>query len=254
MGQLHELLAAEKTISASWNTLYDETLKKFGNEHFFNGHTKALEMLEDSPQNDAIAAQAREHKEVATTVYDTLDYALGLYRDFENLQFQKNQTNAVARGDVELDGKTIFAGLPVDELLGLEARLTKIRTLFLAMPTLDASKVWAPDAQQGDHIWAAAAETTTKTEKIMVPVVLAEATKEHPAQVKESTRDSVVGKFTTVKRSGAVTAVQKSEAIKRVDALLVAVKKARMRANETPAVTEKFGDVLVDLLLAPLVD
>lgn len=254
MGQLHELLAAEKTVSGAWNTLFEETLKKLGNEHFFNGHTKSLKMIEDTPQNAAVEDQNREHKEVPTTVFDTFDYALDIYRASENLQFQKNSTNAVARGTVEFNGEILFPDLPVDELLGLEARLTKIRSLFLAMPTLDAAKTWAKDAQQGAHIWAAVPEHATKTEKIMVPVVLSEATKEHPAQVKESTKDSVVGKFTIVKRSGAVTAIQKSEAIKRIDALMVEIKKARMRANETPAVTDKFGDKLVAILLAPLAE
>jgi hypothetical protein len=31
MAKLHELLAAEKTPTASWNQLYEETLKKFKN-------------------------------------------------------------------------------------------------------------------------------------------------------------------------------------------------------------------------------
>jgi hypothetical protein len=94
-------------------------------------------------------------------------------------------------------------------------------------------------------------EFGTKTEKIMVPVILAEATDKHPAQVKESTRDNIVGKFTTVKRSGAATAIQKAEAIKLVDELLVEIKKARMRANDTTTTAEKLGSDLVKVLLAP---
>lgn len=86
----------------------------------------------------------------------------------------------------------------------------------------------------------------------MIPVILAPATDKHPAQVKESTRDNVVGSFTLVKRSGAVTAVQKSEAIKQIDAILVAVKQARMRANETEVIQMKIGAEIVKLLLAPL--
>jgi hypothetical protein len=101
-------------------------------------------------------------------------------------------------------------------------------------------------------VWKTESEHTTKTEKIMVPVVLAPATDKHPAQVKESTKDSVVGTFSTVKRSGAVTAVAKSEAIKNVDELLVAIKKARMRANETTVVNDKFASALVEVLLNPL--
>lgn len=252
MSQLHELLAAEKTTVGAWNTLNEETLKKFGNENFFNGATKTLKMLEDTPANLALETSAREHKEVVTNVYDTLDYAFSIYGKMEDLQYQKNLTNAQARGTVEFKGKPLFVDLPVDELLGLEARITKIRALFVAMPTLDASRPWDKHPQLPANIWVAPPESATKTEKIMVPVVLAPATDKHPAQVKEATKDNVVGLFTLIKRSGAVTAVQKSEAIKRVDELLVEIKKARMRANETKVVAGSIATALIEVLLEPL--
>lgn len=251
MTKLHELLAAEKTVASAWNTLYEETTKKLGNEHFFQGHTKSLKMIEDSPANEAIESQAADHKEVPTNVYDTLSYAFGIFANAENLQFQKNMTNTHALATVEFRGAPLFSGLPVDQLLGLESRLAKIRVIMLAVPTLDAAKRWTRDESTGN--WISEPEYGTKTEKIMVPVVLAAATDKHPAQVKESTKDNVVGKFTQVRRSGAATAIQKAEAIKLVDELLVEVKKARMRANETavdPNLT-RVGDVLVTLLLRP---
>ena len=50
MPKLHELLAAEKTVSAAWNTINEETLKKFGNSHFFEGHTKTLKWSKTAPR------------------------------------------------------------------------------------------------------------------------------------------------------------------------------------------------------------
>jgi len=249
MPKLHETLAAEKTVNGAWNTLYEETLKKFGNDHFFQGHTKSLQMLEDSPANEAIQAQAAENKAVPTNVLDTLAYALDLYGKAESLQYQKNTANQRAVADVVLRGQVVFSKLPVDQLLGLEARLAKLRLLYLAVPTLDASKTWAFDEQTGS--WVAPPEHATKTEKVMVPVILAPATDKHPAQVKESTRDNTIGKFTLIKRSGAATAVQKAEAIKLIDELLVEVKQARMRANETEVQPFDFGTKLIELLLQP---
>ena len=64
-------------------------------------------------------------------------------------------------------------------------------------------------------------------------------------------KDMVVGKFTTIKRSGAATALQKAEAIKRIDELLVEIKQARMRANETEAEKGSVAKVLVNLILEP---
>lgn len=251
MTKLHELLAAEKTVASAWNTLLEETTKKLNNEHFFQGHTKSLKMIEDSPANEAIEAAAADHKEAPTNVLDTLHYALGIFANAENLQFQKNLTNTKALATVMYQGQPLFADLPVDQLLGLEARLAKIRVIMLAVPTLDAARRWTRDGNSPS--WVSEPEHATKTEKIMVPVVLSPATDKHPAQVKESTKDNVVGKFTQVRRSGAATAIQKAEAIKLVDELLVEVKKARMRANETvvPPDLERIGDKLAALLLQP---
>lgn len=249
MPKLHELLAAENTVASTWNTLFDDTAKKLPNDHYFVGQTKTLQMLESSAANEAIQDQARDHKELPTTVLATLEYALAAYGRLEDLQIQKNCTNAQATANLEFRGQVLFTNLPVDQLLGLESRLAKIRTLFAAIPTLDAGKRWAFDPNTKS--WVADAEHQTKTEKIMVPVVLAEATDKHPAQVKEATRDNVVGKFTTIKRSGAATAVQKAEAMQLIDELLVEVKKARMRANSTDVVAARISDKLIPLLLSP---
>lgn len=256
MARLHELLAAEKVPTAAWNALYEETLKKLKNPtHYFEGHSKSLRMLEERADNSAVQDMAREEKPVTTTVFETLEYALSIFGKSEDLQYQKHVTDQKAHGSVVLNGVTILVDLPVDELLGLEVRLTKLRELFGAAPTLDATKHWVPDYNTGEHVWMTKyPEETTKTEKQLVPVVMSPATKEHPAQVQPTTKDSVVGKFTTVRRSGAITAAQKAEAIKRVDELLVAVKQARMRANETTVEGGSVAKILIPLLLEPFTE
>ena len=251
MTKLHEVLAAEKTRVGAWNVVHAETLKKFGSPHFFEGHVKALAMIEDTAGNKVLEEQAREDKPVITTVYDTLEYLLGLYRDTENLQYHKNETNRRALGTVMWQGEPLLRDMPIDQLLGLEARLGKLRELFVAMPTLDASRRWHRSSSAGAHGWVSSPEETTKTEKQVVPVILVEATREHPAQVQVVQKDVVVGKFTTTRYSGAATAVQKSECIKRIDAFIVEVKQARMRANETEVVSGEIADDLVALLLEP---
>jgi hypothetical protein len=253
MSKLHELLAAEKTPTSAWNALREDTLKKFKNpEHFFEGHSRSLAMINDSPENKAVEAQNREEKPVTTTVFDTLEYALDIFARAEDLQAQKNATNHVAVGQVEFRGQVILKDVPVDELLGLEARLVKIREVYASVPTLDATKHWIPAEGQGHGVWQTKfPEETTKTEKRVTPVVMSPATDKHPAQIQAVASDTVVGKFTKVHRSGAATALQKAEALKRVDELLVEIKRARMRANETEVVKTKVAEVLVNLLLEP---
>ncbi len=254
MTKLHELLAAEKTPTAAWNTLREDTLKKFKNtQHFFQGHSKSLAMIEDTPANKAEEDKSREDKPVPTTVWDTLDYALKLFAKAEDLQYQKNATNRVATGTIMWRGTALVSDLPIDELLGLESRIAKLREVIDVIPTLDATKHWVQDAQAGANIWALQnAERTTKTEKVMTPVIMAPATDKHPAQVQAVTRDVVVGTFSQMRRSGEATAVQKSDMLMRIDDLLVEIKQARMRANETVAVDGKIADTLIAVIMEPL--
>jgi len=72
---------------------------------------------------------------------------------------------------------------------------------------------------------------TTKTKKKMTPVVLYEATKEHPAQVKEVTEDVVVGFWSATKFSGALSGDRKEVLVSRIQQLQKAVKFAREEAN-----------------------
>lgn len=252
MGMLHELLAAEKSVNAAWKTLYNETLTKFQKpDSFFRGHTKSLKMLEDSPANQLLEKSAKEEKALPTNVYDTLDYALGFFAKAEDLQLQKNLTNAAARANLELNGVVIAENLPVDELLGLESRLNELRTVIMAIPTIDATKNWEWNSNIGCR--TTAPEETTKTEKKTEFLVAYEATDKHPAQLKEVSKDSVIGLFTIVRRSGEATAVQKSEAIKLIDSLIGEAKKARMRANQQPVVQSlNVGTILKDLILNTL--
>lgn len=253
MPKLHELLAAEKVPAKTWNDLQEDTRHKFKRpDDFFRGHDVSLKMIEAGPEAEAEEAAARQSKAVPTTVHDTLDFALDQWVKYEDLQYQKNATNRTATGTVMWDGKELLKDLPVDELLGLEARLAKIRALIEAAPTLDATKHWKRNEQMGRHVWGLEyPEQATKTKKLPRAFVKHEGTDKHPPQVDVMTEDKAVGTFTKQLWSGACTAVQKSDALLRIDALILAVKQARMRANETEAVTTRIAGTLKELIMEP---
>lgn len=249
--KLHELLAVEKTRSNAATKLLDETASKFKKEHFFGGHIKTLKMLADSPENSAIEAASRDDKALPTTVPETLDYALKFWADAEDVIFAKNRTNQIANADLLFRGAVLVPNVPVDELLGLEVRLEKLRHVVDAMPSLDASKDWVPSSsgRKGEYI-SAASEVTSKTEKVSTPVILYEATEHHPAQIQVVTTDKVVGTFTKLLISGAASSKQKADAVATIDELLVEVKQARQRANSVEIVNEKIGSTITGLILA----
>lgn len=254
MGRLFELLASEKSLSDAANKLIAETKTKFQKaESYFKGHIKTLRMLEEKPENQAVELAAADHKPVTTNVLETLQYTLDHWAKAEDVIFQKNCTNQTARADLEFRGAVLKCDVPVDELMGLEARLTSLRGMLQEVPTLDASREWEPDTQRGAGFWKAKQkETTTKTEKVMTPVVMYAATDKHPAQIEKVTKDVVVGSFTQQYFSGSATTVGKSEAIKAVDDLIVECRKARNRANTVEAHNGRIGGDIVRVIMGEL--
>ena len=77
---------------------------------------------------------------------------------------------------------------------------------------------------------------THKSKKIQKPVVLYEATHEHPAQVQLAGEDVTIGHWKNVKLSGAIPVTEKQAIVARVEKLLRAVKEAREEANATEEV------------------
>lgn len=249
--RLNELLAIEKNQQTQFATLVADTQNKFGKDHFFKGWVKSLKMIKDNPENEAIEKSGSETKDVVTTVNETLEYLFNHWAVYEDTQIRKNATNQTAMTQLSI-GDTVIDNVPVDELMGLETRLAKIREIFHQIPTLDASREWQKSTVR-EGVWIASRpDVTTKTERVITPVVLYEATKEFPAQIEKITRDEVVGAFTTVSFSGAITSLKKSIMLKRIDDLIGEIKKARMRANSVNVVEKKIGQILSDYLLEPL--
>ena len=137
--------------------------------------------------------------------------------------------------------------------MGLESRLTDLRGLMTGLPTLDASKKWEVDENRGKGYWREVnAEVRSKTEKVIDAKVLYEATKEHPAQVKEYTSDVVVGEFTTQNFSSAITSLQKANMISVIDDLIMSAKAARVKANQTEVDPIDCANKIIDVIMAPL--
>ena len=250
--KLHEILAVEKARTGQVKTLLEDTSRKFNKAaDYFSGHLKSLKLIKDDPANVAIEAAAREHRQLPTTVVETLEYLFKHWANAEDVLLQKSLTNQVARADIVLaDGHVLAASVPVDELLGLESRLEELRKVFHAMPTNRADTKYAPadDGRKGS--WTAVdADITTKTERTKEPFIKAPATDKHPAQVDVVEKDIVVGTFTNIKLSGAATTLQKAQAIELVDDLIAATKQARMRANTAEVIDGKVGTAITGYLM-----
>ena len=250
MAKLHEVLAAEPTRTKQVQVLIEDASKKFNKSaEYFSGFDKTLKLHEDSDANAAIEKSESTSKPVITTVAETLQYLFDYFATAEDLRLQKALTNQVAKADILFKGEVLVPAVPVDELLGLEKRLAELRKLIASAPTLDSSKQWERDANSTYGFRTVTDEVTTKTEKVFTPIILAPATERHPAQVKESETTVVIGSFTRKSYSGACTPMQKANALRDIDELIVEVTNARMRANCTEVVQGSIGEVLANVIL-----
>jgi hypothetical protein len=256
MAAIHEIIAAEGGVKSQFEKLLTETRAKFGKvDSFFLGNSKALKMVADSSTNPALAAEeqaAASLRPATTNVADTLGYFLKYYAAHEDLQFQKNSSNLRATADVMIGDEKVFTGLPIDELMGLEARLTQLRGLFAEIPTLDASKQWVADGDRGRGFYKSGPVTTVKMKKETDYQVIVQATEHHPAQVQQVSKDVVSGAFTSWDFSGALTSQKKADLLGLTDSLIIATRQARQRANATEAERGTIAQVLVDKFMAVL--
>lgn len=154
--------------------------------------------------------------------------------------------NQAAKADVVVDGETVLAQVPVTTLLTLEKKLVDYATFVSKLPVLDPSEDW----QYSDTSESYQTPPSSKTRSKKVPRnhVKAAATDKHPAQVEVYFEDVIVGDWTTINFSGAVTEARRRELMDRVAALQAAVKVAREQANMTEVPDVKIGATVFEFL------
>ncbi len=207
------------------------------------GQTKTYSPLEDGGQTFP-----DEEQKVQCRVEDALVQARILWDKLINVTAQKDVANLGAKADVRVGDRVILVNVPATHLLFLDKRLDDIRKFVSEAVELDPAERWELDDGSGLHRTQPA--TTHKTMKVATPIVLAQATKEHPAQTQLISKDMVIGHWTTVKFSGAISRKRKVEILERVTALQEAIKYAREKANTVEAPPSKLGTQALDYIFA----
>jgi len=246
MGKLHELLAVDTDLRQEKLKIAAEGHKAFKDKpHLFLGSLRKLEMFDEHRKKE----EAEEEGSVAnTTVWEKLGYIQGFFRRFWDARLQKEQTNQIARADLVVEGKTLAKNLPVTFLLGMEEELRELRKIYEVIPTLQPGIDWKPDKDLGHGFFKSPPVSSMKTEKTTIYETPVLATPEHPAQVFERHQDKVVGRYETIKWSGMITPTEKANLLGRIDTLLKAMKKARMRGNDAEVIKSKIARKLFDFI------
>jgi hypothetical protein len=239
--KLNQILAIEKGVKsrtlATVTKVYHDIQKAMRMDGLFKTY-KPLD--EDGMQ------YAPERRKVAVRAEDVLKNARKALEELFDVTATKDWANCSARASVTLDGNALLEDVPVTHLLFLEKQLNDIKNVVGKIPTLDDAENWTYDDATGVH--KTEPVVTTRTQKVHKPIVLYDATEEHPAQTQMVTVDEVVGNWTTIRQSGALTRDRKDQLVERVERLTEAVKFARETANDTKAPKQKVGDVVFNYL------
>lgn len=250
--QQHELLAVEGMRQGTWDKVSKETIGQFSKHpERYIGYEKTLRMFDEKDVNLEEAGSS-DRKELDDTVIEKLTYMFNHWKEYVDTVYQKEKTNQSASADLIIDGETIAPNLPATFLLGMETKLVEIRNIIDLAPTLGPGISWIKtDQAKFKDTWKAEFPIkANKTKKQVAYQVLAPATDKHAAQIEKWYEDVVNGVYTTFNTSGMLSVRRKMELLTKVDQLLAGVKRARMRANETEAATDKIAQKFVDFIMA----
>ena len=245
MSKLHELLPAESALQSQMQKIEIESKGVFNKNELFLGLVKVTTMLDENRSNEDLT----ENKQVTTTVPDRLaytkDYIVRCYDAF----LQKEEANQRAKADIVLEDGTVLAkDVPACALLGFESKLAQFRQMLESVPTLQPGIAWeesdTPNVYKDKH-----GITKMKTEKTKKFVTVAPATDKHPAQVEKWDADVPVAKINEHSFSGMVTSAYKKNLLGKCDALIIAVKSARQRANDVEVSNITIGKRMMDFVL-----
>lgn len=245
MPKLNQILAIEKgvkTRAAKTETaIYHQFQKSNGLVGLARSYSPITEDGEPLPA-ESTPVQVR----VKDLVADLVDELVEVF----DVVATKEWANTEAVADIKLeDGTTLLALVPVTYLLFLEKQLTNLHAVASKIPTLDPTEVWHLDANQG--VYATTPVETVKTKKVPKVLVKAAATDKHPAQTEVYSEDIPVGRWSTIRFSGALPDTDVKRIIGQIENLQKAVKYAREEANVLEVDTKKVGEKVLDYVFKP---
>lgn len=242
MAKLNQIVAIEKGVKSRVCSEISELHKLSQKQDLFNGFVKTYQKKDEEGED-----YPQEKKKVQMNTDESLNRFRKSLTELFDISATRDYANCTALADVVVDGKVIIPLAPLPFLLFLEKQVNDIRTFIEALPVLDESEDWAIDVTSG--LYKTAPIATHRTKKAVRPIVLAEATKEHPAQTQLITEDILVGYWNTIKYSGAIPSTKKKELLERVEAFSKAVKFAREQANAEDAKNKEVGAAIFRYLL-----
>ncbi|WP_372364605.1 hypothetical protein [Candidatus Uabimicrobium sp. HlEnr_7] len=224
MPKLNQILAIEKGIRSRVTGAVTKLRKMVLKPALLNGFSKNYEKKDED--GDSFPPESNKVQLIASEAITDLEKHL---TELLDITLTKDMANCSAIADIVVDGNVIMEKVPVTYLLFLEKELGNLQSFVAQVPVLNPEDDWFFD--DNSNLYKTQATLTSKTKKVQKPIVLYDATKEHPAQTQMITEDIVIGHWSTVKQSGALPMPKKKQILERIEQLNKAVKFAREEAN-----------------------
>ena len=231
MPKLNQIVAVVAGKKTRVEKEFGELNKTIQKSDLFHGLSRQYQPIEENGEQ-----LPPEQKFPQKHVGEIVTGARAILTDIMDAVATQECGNTSARADVKVDGETILPGVPVTVLLYLEKQLNDLHTFVGNMPVLDPAERWTLNSQTGEYVTEPT--KTVRTKKVQRPIVLYDATKEHPAQTQLVTEDVTAGHWTTTKYASVLSATERRAMLDRIHKLQEAVKIAREEANsiEVPQV------------------
>lgn len=243
LNQVIAIVKGKKSQSQEIVTKLYQTLEK--KSELFSGISRIYR-----PKNEDGDKRPPEKKIVQQTVPNILETIKESYADMINMVATLDIGNCIAKADVVIDGKVILKDVPATHLICLEKQVGDISTFISKLPILDIAEEWKWNSSVG--YYTSEPRETTSSAKVVKFITAYEATEHHPAQIKESTMDEIVGYWTTTLMSGNIKADDKKELLNKIRKFSDAVKIAREEANSVDVKESNFGTLITEYLFSDI--
>lgn len=254
--KLHELLAVEQERKAEADRARRDTALTFEKKqtHFIGMRRTFRPFAVDEQRGETAGERLEAETRLVSTVHEALADAFRTIGQSLDLSFQVDDANTRALADITIDDEVLVPNVPATFLLQLEKRLRDIRSLAEHVPTFDPVRLWQPDpGADHKHVLRAEPVITIRKQRTRKYNVMHEATKEHPAQIDIVEVEEPIGELRAYDWTGMLSPRQKTELLEQIDKLMLAVKRARARANAADVNTSRrVSQPLLDFILRPI--
>lgn len=243
MTKLSQIIAVEKGVKSDATRRVTDLHRDVQKQPLLSGISRTYR-----PRDEEGDQLPPESTRVQVSAEGVLGEAAQILTRLFDVTLTKDSANCSARADVKVGSAVLLKAVPVTYLLFLEKQLADVHTFVAKLPLLDPAEDWAPDDTSG--AWRTVPSATVRSKKIPRNHVVAEATREHPAQVQVYMEDVPAGDWTTVKFSGAMPATRVRQLLDRVEELQRAVKYAREEANGSEVTDQHAGEAVFGYLFS----